>query len=91
MKYILLGGEIWYWIERVGDDVVILICDLGEGMFEDMSKKIFDLFFQVENILVCFIGGMGFGFLFVRSIIVVYNGMIDVYSKGVNQGSEFWI
>jgi signal transduction histidine kinase len=77
------GGRISFstWSEE--NTVFISISDTGEGMSEEVKKKIFDPFFTMRRPL-----GTGFGMSVSYGIIMRHGGKIEVESE-VGRGSTF--
>ena len=88
-KYTPAGGQIRFSIREEGDDVVIEVSDNGEGLSEELLKKIFDVFVQAEQPLDRAVGGMGLGLPIVRMIARSHGGRVTAESDGPGQGSSF--
>ena len=70
--------------------VEIIISDSGPGLNKNQIKKIFERFYQVENLNKTYYGGTGIGLEVVNSFVKLHKGKIDVSSK-VNEGTTFKI
>ena len=88
-KYTQSGGEIVYAIKEKGDEVVIEICDNGEGMTEELVARIFEVFVQADQTLDRSSGGMGLGLPLVKMIAEAHGGSITATSQGIGKGSVF--
>ncbi len=74
--------------ELDGDEVVIRIRDHGIGIAADQMSRLFRLFSQIPAASGQG-AGLGIGLALSRSLIDLHGGRIDVFSAGLNQGSEF--
>ena len=83
-----VGGQIIYSISLYDDEVVIEVCDDGEGMSDELLKKIFEVFVQADETLERS-GGMGLGLPLVKMIAESHGGSISASNKGQGQGSVF--
>ena len=67
---------------------MIEVCDDGEGMSDELLKKIFEVFVQADETLERS-GGMGLGLPLVKMIAESHGGSISASNKGQGQGSVF--
>lgn len=79
------GGQFSVSIYREDDFAIIKISDTGEGMSNDVLKKIFEPFFSYSKK-----GGTGLGMGIVKSIVEAHKGNISVSSEE-NTGTTFII
>ncbi|MGL5920043.1 MAG: hybrid sensor histidine kinase/response regulator transcription factor, partial [Bacteroidales bacterium] len=85
-KYTLDEGRIVLSIYERGDKVVFQVSDTGKGIPADKQQKIFERFYQEnENQM-----GTGIGLSFVRRLVMMHHGSIEVESE-VGNGSTFRI
>ena len=70
--------------------VEILISDTGAGLNEKEAEKIFERFYQVEDLNKSYIGGTGIGLEVVKSFVHLHKGEIKVKSK-FGSGTTFKI
>ncbi len=94
------GGEITVVIkktkilaEKTRNDVLsksfeIRVSDTGSGLKKEQLNKIFDRFYQVDNLNKSYYGGTGIGLEVVRSFVELYKGKVEVDSV-VNEGTTF--
>lgn len=87
-KFTPEGGEISIETEHLGDAVEIRIRDNGEGIAEDMLKKIFEPFVQVDRSPASQ-RGLGIGLALAKQIVEMHGGTIVAKSDGEGEGSEF--
>ncbi|MFV5698404.1 two-component regulator propeller domain-containing protein [Flavobacterium sp. ZT3R17] len=70
--------------------VEIIISDTGPGIEKGELEKIFERFYQVENLNKSYYGGTGIGLELVRDFVRLHKGEIEVDSK-VGEGTTFTI
>jgi two-component system CheB/CheR fusion protein len=90
-KYSPEAEDIWYEVDREGDQAVITVRDQGEGIPQDLLDSIFDLFVQSETSLARSSGGIGVGLSLARTIVEAHEGTIRADSDGPGKGSVFRI
>jgi signal transduction histidine kinase len=88
-KYTNPEGRIWLTAAQQGSEVVIKVRDTGIGISAAMLPHVFDLFAQSDVSQERAQGGLGIGLTLVRRLVEIHGGNIEVFSAGVNQGSEF--
>ena len=89
IKYTPAGGRIIIEVEPEGGDAILRVKDTGVGISPDLLPRVFDLFVQSERGLDRRHGGLGLGLAIVRSLVEAHGGRIDVWSPGLNGGTEF--
>jgi two-component system CheB/CheR fusion protein len=90
-KYTPDSGDIWYDIDRDGEEVLITVRDDGEGIPADFLQRVFDPFVQSNTTAARSAGGMGVGLSLTRSIVEAHDGTISAASDGPGKGSMFQI
>jgi len=70
-------------------DLLITVSDTGKGIKPEMLEKIFDRFFRVEKEVLSE-KGSGIGLAYLKSLVIVHRGTIDVESE-IDKGSKFKI
>jgi CheY-like chemotaxis protein len=88
-KYTPEGGRIWLTVAKEGGEAVIRVRDTGVGIPPEMLPKMFDLFTQAERTLDRAEGGLGIGLTLVRRLTEMHNGVVQAFSAGPGEGSEF--
>ncbi len=94
-KFTPRGGKIVLDVEvreyshvSVGSaDLFIIVTDSGKGIPSEMLDKVFERFFQLDNAKN---GGFGIGLAFVKTLVALHKGTIEVDSV-VNKGTTFYI
>lgn len=90
-KYTPPLGQIYIAVQRVSNQVEILIRDSGIGIHPVLLPRVFDLFSQAERTLARSEGGLGVGLTVVRHLVELHGGSVTVSSEGIDRGSEFRI
>ena len=80
------GGKLIIETKTANDNVYLIVKDTGNGMTEDVLKKIFIPFFTTKDVNE----GTGLGLSVVHGIITSHKGMIKAESS-VDKGSRFEI
>ncbi|MDP5081766.1 MAG: ATP-binding protein [Winogradskyella sp.] len=70
--------------------VEIIISDTGAGIGKEEVEKIFERFYQAENLNKGYYGGTGIGLEVVREFVNLHRGKIEVESE-IGKGSKFKI
>ncbi|WP_234989682.1 hybrid sensor histidine kinase/response regulator transcription factor [Cellulophaga tyrosinoxydans] len=70
--------------------IEIIISDTGPGLDKEQAKKIFERFYQVENLNKTYYGGTGIGLEVVHNFVKLHKGSIEVESK-IGEGTTFRI
>ena len=68
--------------------IEIIISDTGPGLEKENVKKIFERFYQVENMNKTYYGGTGIGLEVVQNFIQLHKGKVKVKSK-IGKGTSF--
>lgn len=88
IKYSNEAPEIEIFSEIIGKDIAITIKDKGIGMSKSVQKQIFKKFYREERGNIHNVKGHGLGLSYVKKIITIHNGTIEVESEK-NVGSTF--
>ena len=67
--------------EETQDSFSIIIEDTGPGLRTDQLEKIFERFYQVDNLNKSYYSGTGIGLELVRSFVELHKGKIEVESE----------
>lgn len=68
----------------------IKISDTGPGLEKDQVKRIFERFYQIENLNKIYYGGTGIGLELVKNYVNLHRGKIEVEST-IGKGTTFKI
>jgi PAS domain S-box-containing protein len=89
-KYSSHGKTITIKISKTDKLIVIAVIDQGVGIALTDQKRIFDKFTRVDNDLSDTVSGSGLGLYWVKKIVELHNGSLDLQSE-VNVGSTFTV
>lgn len=70
--------------------VEIIISDTGPGLEKEQTKRIFERFYQVENLNKTYYGGTGIGLEVVKNFVSLHKGRVKVKSN-IGKGTTFKI
>ncbi len=87
-KYSDDRGLIWLTVELDGDQAVLRVRDIGDGIPPELLPRIFDMFTQAERSLDRYQGGLGIGLCLVQRIVELHGGTVEATSE-LGKGSEF--
>jgi len=88
-RYTPSGGQIWLAAEQQGQNAVITVRDTGIGIPTEMQEQIFEMFSQVNCDQSS--SGLGIGLALVKTLVELHGGVIQVESKGADQGTTFTV
>lgn len=80
-KHTKEGGEISVSIRKGNKEVVVEVTDNGSGISSEEINKIFDRFYQAEQMNSLSYIGTGIGLSLTKGIIELHHGTIEVYSE----------
>ena len=86
-KYTPRGGELKYSLWQEDENIVVEVSDNGDGMSEDLLKRVFEVFVQADQSLDRSAGGMGLGLPLVKMIANAHGGTVTANSPGAKKGS----
>ena len=86
VKFTPMGGRVACRLKCEANTVVFSIKDSGEGMSEDVQRRIFEKFYQGDSSHTT--AGNGIGLNIVKRVVTLAGGSITVKSE-INKGSEF--
>lgn len=90
IKFTLPKGTIRVSAKMHEKDWEFCITDDGKGIEQDKIEKLFDQFYQVEDLMTRTKGGFGLGLSIVRGIVDLHKARIDVKSR-VGKGTSVCI
>jgi signal transduction histidine kinase len=90
IKYTQEGG-VKVSVQEKENTVVIAFSDTGEGMEEKELQKLFEIFARGAAGLKLHTEGAGLGLYVAKKITEVHKGRIWAESKGLKQGSTFFV
>ena len=89
-KYSHFGKEIAVSINQKGDYLELIISDQGVGISRENIKHIFEKFTRISNELSDTVSGSGLGLYWVKRIVLLHKGTINVRSTP-GRGSVFTV
>lgn len=89
-KFTEQNGQIDVCIEEVSDGIRIEIKDNGKGISKEHIDRIFDRYYQLENVSSNHSAGTGIGLALSKGIVEAHKGKIMVSSK-IGNGSNFMV
>lgn len=90
VKYTPPEGKIDVKINKVGDNIIILVSDTGYGIPKSQQSRIFEKFFRADNIREIETDGNGLGLYMVKEIVEKSGGAIRFESEE-NKGTKFFV
>lgn len=81
-------GSVSVRAERINDDIHIHVSDTGIGIEDDKQTKVFEEFYQVNNINRDKRKGIGLGLSIVQRLLKLLDFSVELKSKA-NEGSTF--
>jgi two-component system sensor histidine kinase KdpD len=90
IKYSSTGSHITITATANDQHLTISIADQGRGLLTADLKRIFDMFYRVEQLNDSTIGS-GLGLAICKGILTAENATIEAHSEGLNRGSVFII
>ncbi len=88
-KYTPPHGTLHIKAAREDGMAVVRVRDSGIGIEQNMLRRVFDLFAQVDHSLERSQGGLGLGLKLVKELVEMHGGSVEARSDGLNRGSEF--
>ena len=90
-KYTHEGGVLTLEARMEPRDAVVTVSDNGIGLAPESLAGIFDMFVQVDRTLERSQAGLGVGLTLARRLVALHDGVIEVHSAGLGQGSAFTV
>ncbi len=90
-RYTNPGGKIALSVRCNESHVELSVRDNGIGIPQESVSKLFHLFSRLEGSEQRTTGGLGIGLALVRKLVEMHGGEVTVFSKGLNEGSEFTV
>jgi len=87
IKYSPNGGRIDISVRHEGDDVMLTVCDTGQGIAAHLLPSVFEIFVQGAQPLQRATGGLGIGLSLVRRLVNMHGGTVRIDSEGQDRGT----
>jgi len=91
MKFTQSGGRVHVRMQRVDNQVEIVVSDTGKGIDAKLLPFVFDRFRQGDSSTTREHGGLGLGLAIVRHLVELHGGLVSAHSEGAGRGAEFTI
>ncbi len=82
-------STIEIYVTRKEEGIFVEVLDHGKGLKKDEQEKIFDAFYQTDDVKDHKFSGGGIGLSICKGIIDVHGGKIWVESQGEQKGTKF--
>ena len=90
-KYAADPRQTTVTLDGDGDDVLIVVSDLGQGIAPKDLPRVFHRFFRVGDELTRQVAGTGLGLFLVQEIVTRHGGDVRASSRGHGLGSAFTV
>ncbi len=90
-KYAAEPRQTTVTLDGDGDDVLIVVSDLGHGLTPKDLPRVFHRFFRVGDEMTRQVAGTGLGLFLVKEIVTRHGGEVRASSRGPGLGSAFTI
>lgn len=90
-KYAAEPRQTTVTLDGDGEDVLIVVSDLGHGIGSKDLPRIFHRFFRVGDEMTRQVAGTGLGLFLVKEIVTRHGGEVRVSSRGAGLGSAFTV
>ncbi|MCE1205752.1 MAG: HAMP domain-containing histidine kinase [Holophagaceae bacterium] len=90
-KYAAEPRETTVTLDGDGDDALIVVSDLGQGIASKDLPRVFHRFFRVGDELTRQVAGTGLGLFLVQEIVTRHGGDVRASSRGHGLGSAFTV
>ncbi|HEY3964988.1 MAG TPA: ATP-binding protein [Planctomycetaceae bacterium] len=91
VKFSAPGGRVEVSLELDDSQVVIKVCDHGEGIAAEFLPHVFDRFRQADSSASRKHGGLGIGLAIVRHVVELHGGSVRAESEGAGRGTTIAI
>lgn len=88
IQYTPTGGQIWLRTRCQGRQIQVEVQDTGIGIASEDINKVFNRFWQANQVRTDCSGGYGLGLAIAKAIVAHHEGKIDVKSE-LGQGTTF--
>ncbi len=90
-KYAADPRETTVTLDGDGEDVLIVVSDLGHGLSAKDLPRLFHRFFRVGDEMTRQVAGTGLGLFLVKEIVIRHGGEVRASSRGLGLGSAFTV
>ena len=90
-KYAAEPRQTTVTLDGDGDDVLLVVSDLGHGLAPRDLPRVFHRFFRVGDELTRNVTGTGLGLFLVHEIVTRHGGEVRAASRGLGLGTSFTV
>lgn len=90
-KYAAEPRETTVTLDADGDEVLIVVADLGHGLSPKDLPRVFHRFFRVGDEMTRQVAGTGLGLFLVKEIVTRHGGDVRASSRGAGLGTTFTV
>jgi len=90
-KYSAEPRQTTVTLDGDGDDVLIVVSDLGHGLSSKDLPRVFHRFFRVGDEMTRLVAGTGLGLFLVKEIVTRHGGEVRASSRGPGLGADFTV
>ncbi len=88
-KYAAEPRETTVTLDGDGEEVLLVVSDLGHGLAPKDLPRVFHRFFRVGDEMTRQVAGTGLGLFLVKEITTRHGGKVQAFSRGPGLGSAF--
>jgi signal transduction histidine kinase/ActR/RegA family two-component response regulator len=82
-------GRVNVRLERRDSEILLSVCDSGQGISPEFLPFVFDRFRQADSTTTRRHGGLGLGLAIVRHLVELHGGTVRAESDGEGRGATF--
>jgi signal transduction histidine kinase len=90
-KYAAEPRQTTVTLDADGEDILIVVSDLGHGLAAKDLPRVFHRFFRVGDEMTRQVAGTGLGLFLVKEIATRHGGGVRATSRGPGLGSDFTV
>ncbi|HEX4797221.1 MAG TPA: ATP-binding protein [Humisphaera sp.] len=91
IKFTPKGGVVHVFVQRMGEQAELAVCDSGQGISADFLPYVFDRLRQADSSSTRRHGGLGLGLAIVRHLVELHGGTVKAESRGEGKGATFTV
>lgn len=81
LRYSPPGSNITLMAKQLGDQIIISVIDVGQGIPSQSIPRLFDRFYRLDSSRSWQTGGFGLGLSIVKSIMDLHQGLVKIASE----------
>lgn len=91
LKFTPDGGAVSVRLYSKGKQMIIDVCDSGNGLPEGSADRLFELFFQGDNARQVDKAGSGIGLHLCKMLVAMHGGKISAHNRSDGHGAVFTV